>query len=126
MGLMETLTGLLKSSGLQDKVVKSVTGMVGDGSISLDKFKERADQAGLGHIFDSWVSKGENKPISADQVKQAADPATLQRIADESGISVDQAADELSKALPSVVDHLSPEGVLPSAEQVKSAVGTTT
>jgi uncharacterized protein YidB (DUF937 family) len=126
MGLMETLTGLLKSSGLDDKVTKSVMGMVGDGSISLDKFKAQADKAGLGHIFDSWVGKGENKPITAEQVKQAADPQNLQRIADESGISVDQAADKLSKSLPNVVDHLSPDGVLPSADQVKSAVGAAT
>ena len=121
MGLMDTLTGLLKSSGVQDKLIKSVTGMVNDGSISLDKFKERAGQAGLGDIFDSWVGKGENKPISADQVKQAADPENLQRIADEAGVSVDEAAEQLSKALPKVVDHMTPDGVLPSADAAKTA-----
>lgn len=121
MGLMDTLTGLLRSSGVQDKLVKSVQGMVSDGSISLDKFKERANQAGLGDIFDSWVGKGENKPITAEQVKQAADPQNLQRMADEAGISTDEAAEELSKALPKVVDHMSPDGVLPSADSLKSA-----
>jgi uncharacterized protein YidB (DUF937 family) len=126
MGLMETLTGLLKSSGMQDKVISSVTSMVGDGSISLDKFKAQADKVGLGDIVDSWIGKGENKPITAEQVKQAADPQNLQRIADESGITVDQAADELSKSLPKVVDHLTPDGTLPSADQVKSAVGAAT
>ena len=121
MGLMDTLTGLLKSSGAQDKLIKSVQGMVSDGSISLDKFKERADQAGLGDIFDSWVGKGENKPISADQVKQAADPENLKRLADETGVSVDDAAEQLSKALPKVVDRMTPDGVLPSADAARSA-----
>jgi uncharacterized protein YidB (DUF937 family) len=122
---MDTLTGLLKSGGVQDKLIKSVEGMIGDGSISLDKFKQRADQAGLGDIFDSWVGKGENKPITADQVKQAADPQNLQRMADESGVSVDEAAEQLSKALPDVVDHMTPDGVLPSAGAVKTgAPGT--
>jgi uncharacterized protein YidB (DUF937 family) len=121
MGLMDTLTGLLKSSGVQDKLIRSVQGMVSDGSISLDKFKQRADQAGLGDIFDSWVGKGENKPITAEQVKQAADPENLQRAADEAGISVDEAAEQLSKALPDVVDQMTPDGALPSAEAVKSA-----
>ncbi len=124
MGLMDTLTGLLKSSGVQDKLVKSVTNMVSDGSISLDKFKERAHQAGLGDIFDSWVGKGENKPISAEQVKQTADPQNLQRIADEAGVSVDEAAEQLSKALPKVVDHMTPDGLLPSADAAKSATTT--
>jgi len=124
MGLMDTLQGLLKSSGVQDKLIKSVQGMVGDGSMSLDKLKARADQAGLGDIFDSWVGKGENKPISADQVKQAADPQNLQRTADEAGISTDEAAEQLSKALPHVVDHMTPDGVLPSAEAAKSGATT--
>jgi uncharacterized protein YidB (DUF937 family) len=121
MGLMDTLTGLLKSSGVSDKLIKSVEGMVGDGSLSLDKFKARADQAGLGHIVDSWIGKGENKPITADEVKQAADPQNLQRMADEAGICTDEAAEQLSKALPDVVDHMTPDGVLPSAGAVGSA-----
>jgi uncharacterized protein YidB (DUF937 family) len=124
MGLMDTLTGLLKSSGVPDSMIKSVTNMVGDGSISLDKFKQRADQAGLGDIFDSWVGKGENKPISPEQVKQAADPENLQKIADDAGVSVDQAAEQLSKALPEVVNHLTPEGQLPTAEGVRSALSS--
>jgi uncharacterized protein YidB (DUF937 family) len=124
MGLMDTLTGLLKSSGVQDKLIKSVQGMVGDGSLSLDKFKERADQAGLGHIVDSWIGKGENKPITADQVKQTADPQNLQRMADEAGVSVDEAAEQLSKALPQVVDHMTPDGVLPSAKGATTAPAT--
>lgn len=114
MGLMDTLTGLLRSSGVQDKLINSVQGMISDGSISLDRFKQRADQAGLGDIFDSWVGKGENKPITADQVKQAADPQNLQRAADEAGISVDEAAEQLSKALPKVVDQMTPDGELPA------------
>ncbi len=122
MGLMDTLTGLLKQSGLQDKVVGSVSGMISDGSISLAGFKERAEKAGLGDIFDSWVSTGDNKPITAEQVKQAADPENLQRIANETGMSVDETAKELSKALPEVVNGLTPEGVLPADHEVQAAL----
>jgi uncharacterized protein YidB (DUF937 family) len=120
MGLTETLTGFLRSSGVPDKYVNSVTKMMQDGSLSLQRFKERAQKEGLGDIFDSWVSKGENKPITADQVKAAADPENLQKIADEAGVSVDEAAEELSKAMPEVVDKLSPEGQLPSDDEVRS------
>jgi uncharacterized protein YidB (DUF937 family) len=120
MGLTETLTGFLKSSGVPDKYVASVTKMMEEGSLSIQKFKERAEQSGLGDIFDSWVGKGENKPISAEQVKATADPENLQRIADDAGVSVDEAADELSKAMPEVVDKLSPEGELPSDDAIRS------
>lgn len=120
MGLTETLTGLLKSSGVPDKYVQSVTKMMEDGSLSIEKFKARAQQSGLGDVFDSWVGRGENKPITADQVKATADPENLRRIADETGTTVDEAAEELSKAMPEVVDKLSPDGELPSDDAVRS------
>jgi uncharacterized protein YidB (DUF937 family) len=120
MGVTEKLTGLMKSSGVPDKYIASVTKMIEDGSLSLEKFKERAKQSELGEVFDSWVSKGENKPITADQVKAAADPQNLKRIADEAGGTVDEAAEELSKAMPEVVDNLSPDGELPSDDAIRS------
>jgi uncharacterized protein YidB (DUF937 family) len=120
MGFTETITGFLKSSGVPDKYVQSVTKMMEDGSLSLQKFKERAEKEGLGDIFDSWVGKGENKPITAEQVKATADPENLQRIANEAGTSVDETAEELSKAMPEVVDKLSPDGQLPSDDAVRS------
>ena len=123
MGLMDTITGLFKSGGMTDNLVKSVSGMINDGSLSLSSLKERADKAGLSDIFDSWVSKGENKPITAEQVKQAADPENLQKIASEAGISVDEAAKEMSKALPDVVNTLTPDGVLPADDALKSSLG---
>jgi uncharacterized protein YidB (DUF937 family) len=120
MGLTETLTGFLRSSGVPDKYVASVTKMMEEGSLSIQKFKERAEQSGLGDIFDSWVGKGENKPISAEQVKATADPENLQKIADDAGVGVDEAAEELSKAMPEMVDKLSPEGKLPSDDAIRS------
>ncbi len=121
MGLMETITGLFKSGGA-DNLTKGVSSMFSDGTLSLSKFKEHADKAGLGDIFDSWVGKGENKPITAEQVKQAADPENLQAIADKAGVSVDEAANKLSKVLPDVVDKATPDGVLPSDDAIRSAM----
>ena len=120
MGLTERLTGFLKSSGVPDKYVSSVTKMMQEGELSLQKFKERAENSGLGDIFDSWVGKGENKPITGEQVKAAADPENLQKIANDAGSSVDEAAEELSKAMPEVVDKLSPDGELPSDDAIRS------
>jgi uncharacterized protein YidB (DUF937 family) len=44
----------------------------------------------------------------------------LKRMADEAGGTVDEAAEELSKAMPEVVDKLTPEGELPSDDAVRS------
>jgi len=120
MGLTETLTDAMKSSGVPDKYIASVTKMMEDGSLRLSKLKERVQQSELGDVFDSWVGNGENKPITADQVKATADPENLKRMADEAGGTVDEAAEELSKAMPEVVDKLTPEGELPSDDAVRS------
>ena len=45
-------------------------------------------------------------------------------MADEAGISTDEAAEQLRKALPHVVDQMTPDGALPSAEAAKSGATT--
>jgi uncharacterized protein YidB (DUF937 family) len=123
MGILETLTGLFKSSGIHDNLTKSVGSMISEGKINIGTLKQGADKAGLGDIFDSWVGTGENKPVTGEQVKQMANPENLQAIADKAGVSVDEAAEELSKVLPDVVDKVTPQGVIPSEAEVKSALG---
>ena len=117
MGLKDTVTGLFRSSG-QEGLVE----MFSDGTLSLSKLKAQADKAGLGDVFDSWVGKGENAPITAEQIKQTADPESLRRLADKAGVTVDEAADKLSKTLPGAVDKLTPDGVLPSDDDVRKTV----
>ncbi|MEU7577380.1 YidB family protein [Streptomyces sp. NPDC041068] len=68
------------------------------------------DQAQL----DSWVGKGDNQPLSPDQVKQAVPDETLDKVANEAGVSRDEAADQIAQQLPQVVDKLTPEGQVPT------------
>ncbi len=122
MSLIDSLMGLFKSSGMQDSLVKNLGTMMADGKINISGLKDQADKAGLGDIFDSWVGTGENKPITADQVKSMATEGGLERLAADSGISVDEAAEELSKVLPEVVDKVTPDGVIPSNDSVRAAL----
>jgi uncharacterized protein YidB (DUF937 family) len=122
MGLMQTLTGLFRSSGMQDKLASGISSMIADGKINLSGIKDQADKAGLGDIFDSWVGTGDNKPISAEQVKSMATGGRLEELADEAGITVDEAAEEVSKVLPDLVDKATPDGVLPADDQVRSTL----
>jgi uncharacterized protein YidB (DUF937 family) len=120
MGLMETLTGLFRSSGMQDKLISGIGSMIADGKINISGLKAQAEKAGLGDIFDSWVGTGENKPISPEQVKSMATEGGLQKLADDAGISFDEAAEEVSKVLPDLVDKVTPEGVIPSDDEIRS------
>jgi uncharacterized protein YidB (DUF937 family) len=119
MSLMDQITSLFKG-GKGENLLKGLNEMVSSGQVSLSKMLDNFKSAGMGDKVDSWVGTGPNKAVTADEVKQAADPDNLQAIANKAGISVDEAAEEISKTLPEVVDKLTPDGVLPSDDQVRS------
>jgi uncharacterized protein YidB (DUF937 family) len=66
----------------------------------------------------SWVSTGQNLPISPDQVTQAFGPGRLGELAAAAGMSHEEVAGHLSELLPHVVDGLTPGGSLPQGEDV--------
>ncbi|MGW7081236.1 YidB family protein [Streptomyces sp. NPDC054866] len=64
--------------------------------------------------LDSWVGNGGNQPLSPDQVKQAVPDETLDKVANDAGVSRDEAADQIAQQLPQAVDKLTPEGQVPA------------
>ncbi|MEV7289932.1 YidB family protein [Streptomyces sp. NPDC093252] len=71
-------------------------------------------KSGLVDQAQSWISQGQNKPVSGAQIKEALPDETLSQVARESGVSTDRAADELASVLPQAVDRLTPQGEVPS------------
>ena len=94
--MLQVVMGLMNNSG-------GLSGL-------LDKFQ----QGGLGDLVQSWVGTGSNLPISAEQIQQVLGSGALGDIASKLGIQPEQAAGELSQALPNVVDKLTPGGQLPA------------
>jgi uncharacterized protein YidB (DUF937 family) len=74
---------------------------------------DRLRGAGLGDQVDSWVGKGQNKPIDASQVTEALGPKQVHDLAQRAGIPDAQVADGLAKALPQVIDKVTPQGQIP-------------
>lgn len=68
---------------------------------------------GLGDVVSSWISTGQNLPVSADQIGQVLGGDGLAGLASKFGVSPDVAGQILSKALPTVVDHATPTGAAP-------------
>jgi uncharacterized protein YidB (DUF937 family) len=68
---------------------------------------------GLGGVINSWISTGQNQPVSAAQIQQVLGSAPVQALAQKLGISPEQASSTLSQLLPTVMDKLSPNGSLP-------------
>ncbi|MGY0487434.1 YidB family protein [Streptomyces sp. WG-D5] len=100
------------------------TGGAGNGSNPLGGLLEMITKSGLvdkGQL-DSWVGTGDNQPLSAEQVKQAVPDETLDRVAGEAGVSRDEAAAQVAKELPQVVDRLTPEGQVPSSGSLEDLI----
>ena len=70
------------------------------------------EKQGLGPTVKSWVSTGDNHPISADQIQRAIGYEKLQELGTKLGISPDQMAAKLSEFLPKAIDKATPRGTV--------------
>jgi uncharacterized protein YidB (DUF937 family) len=70
-------------------------------------------QAGMGQQAQSWIGTGQNMPISADALSKIFGQGQLGQIAQQMGMTHEQAAGGLAQALPGVVDHMTPDGQIP-------------
>lgn len=75
----------------------------------LDKFKE----GGLANEVASWVSTGENLPISAEQISAVLGDGQIAQMAAKFGISPEVISSQIAENLPALVDKLTPNGELP-------------
>ncbi|MFE2286033.1 YidB family protein [Streptomyces sp. NPDC059443] len=71
-------------------------------------------KSGLVDQAQSWVGTGENQAVSGAQIAEALPDETLQKVAEQAGVSPQDAAAQIAQALPQAVDKLSPTGSLPS------------
>ncbi|MEU6824718.1 YidB family protein [Streptomyces atriruber] len=84
------------------------------GSNPLSGLLEGLNKAGLADQSQSWVGAGENKEVTGAQLQQALPDDTLRQVAEEAGVSPEQAANEIAQVLPQAVDKLTPQGQVPS------------
>jgi uncharacterized protein YidB (DUF937 family) len=106
-GLGGLLGGLLGGSG------SSAGGGLGG---LLDQFR----QNGYGDHADSWVGTGQNRRLAPDELSHALGPDTIDELEQQTGMPRQQLLAELSDHLPDAVDHFTPDGRLPTHEEVSS------
>jgi uncharacterized protein YidB (DUF937 family) len=113
MGLFDGLSGILENAigshagGLSGLMSEAFTNFGG-----LDGIVGKLNEAGLGPQVNSWLGKGDNVPISADDITSALGNEQLIGLAAKLGIPMDQVANVLATHLPTAVDQASPDGVL--------------
>jgi uncharacterized protein YidB (DUF937 family) len=78
------------------------------------------EQGGLGGVFSSWVSNGQNQPISANQLQDVLHSGAFEEAAQKSGIDANQLTGIMSTLLPHLVDKLTPNGQVPEGGALQS------
>ncbi len=73
----------------------------------------KLQQAGYGDEAQSWVGTGQNMPISPDALQKILGSGQLAAIAQQLGISPQDAAGGMAQMLPGVVDQMTPQGQVP-------------
>jgi uncharacterized protein YidB (DUF937 family) len=75
---------------------------------------QQFQRAGLDGHINSWISSGQNLPISPDQLTQVLGSGQLQQMAQQVGMDPQALSGHLSELLPQMIDKLTPHGQVPS------------
>jgi uncharacterized protein YidB (DUF937 family) len=92
---------------------------------NLDGLMQKLRESGMEKQVSSWVAKGQNMPVVGEQIKKALGNEKVAEIARKLGVTNEQAADDLAQAVPAVVDEVTPDGEVPSQEQVEERLDRT-
>jgi uncharacterized protein YidB (DUF937 family) len=75
-------------------------------------------QKGHGDTANSWVTQGPNKQISPGDLANALGADQIDHMMSQSGLSREDLLSGLSQQLPDVINHLTPDGRLPTGEEL--------
>ena len=112
MGLLDNVLGGLggdAAGGLSD-LLKGQGGVAG--------LAEKFGQNGLGDVAASWIGKGGNAGISAEQIASVLGSGPIGDFAKKLGISPEQASETLAGLLPEAIDRLTPGGDASGADGI--------
>ena len=107
MGLLD---GILGGAGGDGSPIGAITDLLGQQQGGLGGLIGAFEQSGLGGVAASWVGKGENLPISAEQIETVLSSGMIADFAAKLGVDPKQAAGTLAQILPQVIDQLTPDG----------------
>jgi len=122
--------------GLLDQIVKGLAGKFLGGSAGtqnplldialslltnpqtggLEGLVETFKSKGLNDTVSSWVSTGQNLPISGKQIQDVLGSDLIQQFAKKLGASNQDVSGGLANLLPGLIDKLTPTGQLPERD----------
>jgi uncharacterized protein YidB (DUF937 family) len=112
--------GDLLKGGLGGLLAGGAAGSVISGG--LRDLLRQFQQNGQGEVANSWVGPGPNKPISPNDLASALGADQIDALSAQSGLSRDELLSGLSRHLPDVIDHLTPDGRLPTESELSGRI----
>lgn len=88
----------------------------------LGDLMKQLQQGGLGDAASTWVSDGPNKSVSPGDLSKALGADQINMLASQTGMSSDELLQNLAKHLPDVINHLTPEGRLPTEQELAKMI----
>lgn len=86
----------------------------------LDGLVEKFNASGFGDTIASWLSSGANRPISSSQIQKVLGPSLVHRLSLRFGLDTNLVATQLAAQLPKYIDKLTPDGQMPTMEQINT------
>jgi uncharacterized protein YidB (DUF937 family) len=80
----------------------------------LDRFRQNNPNSAA----DSWVSKGPNQAVSSKELEQALGGERFEWLMAQTGMTKDQLLAGLATSLPDAIDKLTPDGRVPTEEEL--------
>ena len=123
MSLLDQVVGALAGgeSGGGSTLLQTVLQLVNNPQTGgLEGLIRSFQQGGLGEIVNSWVAKGQNLPVSGEQIESVLGGSVLQDLAAQLGVSPQQASGSLADVLPQLIDQMTPNGELPQGGDLLS------
>jgi uncharacterized protein YidB (DUF937 family) len=133
MGLLDDLMARSQQSGGFSKDVTSALGELLKGNApqpsaqrsnapgpdsellnGLDVLLAKLREAGLDNVVKSWIGTGPNAPVKPDVLGSALGANAVNKMAGEAGVAREDLLTQLAKALPVLIDKLTPDGRVPT------------
>ncbi len=128
MGLLDSVLGAVlggqQQQGGAGALAQIVAGMLANqgqaggagatgGLGGLAGLAEQFQKGGMGDVMNSWIGKGENLPISAEQLNGVLGSDVIGKITQATGMNQGDLLGQLSQMLPGMVDKVTPDGQIP-------------
>lgn len=116
------------SGGLGDLLKGGLGGLLAGGAAGgilsggLSDLLEQFRQNGHGEAADSWIGTGPNKEIAVNDLAKSIGVEDIAALSEQTGLSSEQLLSSFREELPSLIDQLTPDGRLPTEQELSRLI----